>query len=162
MQQFTTIEACARGIIAFLIASAGKLPAPAQLALQNAQSSSNQIHVVMSTIEALWAYRDSLEDDGRMLVVALVQFAMPFDWYLIAQDNRGGRMQLAMMRDSGMEASPGFPWPDPSDDPEVAYQYRQPIVTTPANINPFPAPVEETQLGEDGTLPAGTQAGPTP
>lgn len=154
MQQFTSIEACTRGIIAFLISSAAKLPSPAQLALQNAQSSSNSIDVVMSTIEALWAFRADLDDGGRMLVVALVQFVLPYDWYLIGQDNRGGRMQLAMMRDSGMEPANGMPWPDPSSDPEVAYQYRQPVVTTPADINPFPQPVEEPKLGEDGTLTA--------
>lgn len=151
MLNFQTIDEAIRGIIAYLISSAAKLPTDAQAALQSAQASSNSIHTIMTTIEAMYAFRDYLDDNGRMLVVSLVQFAMPSGWYEIRADNRGPKIQWAMMRDSGMEAPDGFPWPDPSNDPEVAFQFR-PINVSPAKIDPAPVPsAPVTGGGEDAT-----------
>lgn len=144
MPTLTSLDECLRAIIAFLISSASKLPATMQQALMNAQSQFSPVGVLMETIEALYAARADLDDDGRMLLAALIEFALPMGWYEIQKDNRGGRIQMAMFRDSGMEPSQGTSWPDPSTDPEVAFQYR-PLPTITTIIEP-PAPEPEPQV----------------
>ena len=91
---------------------------------------------IVKTGEALYAVHANLDDEGKVLVAQLISFAAMNGWHGLAEDNRGGRIVMAMRRDLGEEAPGGASWPDPESDPSPLAEYVPPAPTEPADPAP--------------------------
>jgi hypothetical protein len=78
---------------------------------------------IVKTGEALYAARADLNEAGKMLVGQLISFAAMNGWHGLAEDNRGGKIVMAMRRDLGEAAPAGGSWPEPEEDPEPLAEF---------------------------------------
>jgi hypothetical protein len=102
--------------------------------------------VVVDTCEYLYAHRDAIGDDARLLCAQLASFAAQNGWGELGHDNRGGLIHQAMARDLGRKLLPGQPKPQAAaDDPLPSARFRSappPEAVTPP---PLPAPVSSEE-----------------
>lgn len=144
-----------RAIATFMMTDGASLPDHTREALLTAQTQGSSVDTMMQTMEALYAAKSDLPTAGKQLVADIAEFAIPYNFYQVNVDNRGGGIQLAMMRDIGMLPPEGRPWPDPSQDPAPLPQYLaappQPIIVMPPAAELEPAPVEDSPAPESTT-----------
>ncbi len=109
----------------YLIAHGAALPEFTRNKVIEAAGSPSPVDRIVKVGEALYA-APGLSDEGKTLVAQLISFAAMNGWHGLADDNRGGRIVMAMRRDLGDEA-PGGEWPDMADVPEPLSMYQEPV-----------------------------------
>jgi hypothetical protein len=122
MQQIADIYAATRAISDFRIAFTVKLPDNIKEDLAEADADPSAVHRVLSVMELLYARAADLPPEGRELCAGLAALCGGNNWGGLFDDNRGGRIVQAMLRDNG-EKFPGLTEQLPADDPVPLKQY---------------------------------------
>jgi hypothetical protein len=87
---------------------------------------------VTKTCEYLYAHRDEINDEARVLCAQLASFAAQNGWSELGHNNRGGLIHQAMARDLGRKLLPGQPKPQAAkNDPEPSVEFAHNSVVTP-------------------------------
>jgi hypothetical protein len=81
--------------------------------------------------ECLYAARDELSGEGKELCAQLISFATMNGWHGLSEENRGGRIVMAMRRDLG-EKAPSGSWPKGDTDPEADARFAVSVEAEPA------------------------------
>lgn len=119
------IEALGKASQTFLMMHGGSLPEHLRDHLLSALGAPSPVDRIVKAGEALYANAADLDNDGKTLCAQLISFASLNGWHGLADDNRGGRIVMAMRRELG-EKAPSGKWPVAADDPEALSQYAAP------------------------------------
>ncbi|MCK0531443.1 hypothetical protein [Sphingobium agri] len=117
MPVLDSIQAALAAVSHFLITEGAALPSDLRDALIESSGRPSPVDRIVEVGETLYANASLLSDDGKLLCAALVSFATLNGWHGLAEDNRGGRMAMAMRRETGEEPPAGLTWPDAESDP---------------------------------------------
>lgn len=123
MTPFTDLQQATTGIVAFMMTHGSGLPEATRDAVLTAAGQPSPVDQLMGTLEALYAAKADIPDEGKELVAKIAEIVTPLGWHGIQEDNRGSRIQMAMLRDLGEDAPEGMSWPDPEDDPAPSPRY---------------------------------------
>ena len=129
------IEALGKASQTFLIMHGGSLPEHLRDQLLSALGAPSPVDRIVKAGEALYANAAGLNDEGKVLCAQLISFAALNGWHGLADENRGGRIVMAMRRELG-EKAPSGKWPVAADDPEALAQYA----AAAADVAPEPQP----------------------
>lgn len=123
----------------FMMTHGASLPEELRNTLLEAISAPSPVDRIVKTGEALYAARDTLNDDGKTLCAQLISFASLQGWHGLGDDNRGGRIVAAIRRDLG-EKAPSGKWPvaetDPEPDSRFAPAEAMPVIAPPSEAPP--------------------------
>lgn len=103
---------------------------------------------IVKTGEALYAVSGDLNDEGKTLVAQLISFATMNGWHGLPQDNRGGRIVMAMRRDIGEDAPDTMPWPTADTDPVPLAEFAPQVAEDAAIASPEIEPTRALSSGE--------------
>lgn len=131
-----------KALLVYLIAKGSGLPDFAQENLAVAASAPSPVDRIVKSAEALYAIRDDLDADGQTVCAQLASFAAQNGWHGLEQDNRGGKMAQAMLRDMG-EKAPVGKWPAKDKDPAAAEEFVEPVATPEIEAAAVEAPADE-------------------
>jgi hypothetical protein len=123
---FENLQQPTTAIMAFMMQHGGDLPEFTRAKIMDLAAQPSPVDSIMGTLEALYAVRADLPDDGKALIARIAQLVTPLGWHGIMTDNRGPHMQLAMLRELGEEAPVGSSFGDPADDPAPNDSYVPP------------------------------------
>lgn len=119
------IEALGKAAQSFIMLKGSNLPEKVRDDVIAALGAPSPVDRIVKTGEALYAARADLDADGQTLCAQLISFAAMNGWHGLAEDNRGGRIVMAMRRDLGEDAPSGS-WPEPETDPAPLAAYAPP------------------------------------
>lgn len=122
MQFPDNVEVLGKNAQIFMMSHGMELPASLQDFLLAAMGAPSPVDRIVKFGEALYAAAADLDDEGKILCAQMIGFASRNGWHGLAEDNRGGRIVMAMRRQLG-ETSPSGNWPDPEDDPAPLAEY---------------------------------------
>lgn len=117
MPVLDSIQAALAAVSNFLIAEGAALPDALRVALVESSGRPSPVDRIVEVGETLYSNASLLSDEGKMLCAALISFATLNGWHGLAEDNRGGRIAMAMRRETGEEPPAGLTWPEPESDP---------------------------------------------
>lgn len=118
-----TIGAAKAQLLTFLMEHGGDLPESTVQHLRDAQTCPSGVELLMRSIEALYAVGSAMTQATRALLIDLLPLVIDNGWWGMLDDNRGVRMRMAMLRDSGAEPPLGQDWPTPDTDPAPSPQF---------------------------------------
>lgn len=138
MDFLDNIQALGTAAQTFMMTHGSSLEATLQRHLLDALAAPSPVDRIVKAAEALYAARDTLNDDGKALCAQLMSHAALQGWHGLAEDNRGGRIVQAMCRDLG-EPAPTGEWPAPETDPAPDSRYvpaEEMAIAIPAATGP--------------------------
>ena len=113
----TNIREAQQRLSSYLITYGAALPAFTRGKVIEAQSAPSAVQRIVQSAEALYAAREGIGYDGRAMAAVLTQLATRHGWSKLDEDDRGGAMLGALLRENGEPPPAGMEWPDPADDP---------------------------------------------
>lgn len=115
----------------------GSLQLPQRLidSLEEATRKLSPVDAAVTAAEALYAFRDDLDTEGRELAYRLIAFGNTMGFHRLGGE-RGTNMCKALLRDMQIAPPPGMEWPAADEDPEVDETY---LVAAQVAAPPVPA-----------------------
>jgi hypothetical protein len=152
---FTSVSEAARAVQDFLFDRDAALPDDLREKLRNLVGpTTSPVDTVVQGAEMMYARRDELAPEAQQLAAALALVAQQYNFHGMAEDNRGSKIALAMMRDSGVPKPTAVTYPTKKNDPEPKHEFLtqdveavvvNPDTPTPVeDVTPAPTPVEDT------------------
>jgi hypothetical protein len=132
------ITAAGRAISDFRIAFTSKLPDDIKEDLAEIDASPSPVSRMVGVMELLYARYADIPAEGRDLVASLAGFCSSNGWHGLLDDNRGGKIAMAMIRENNSVPA-GLPTQPKESDPKPKPEYALPEAIEPT-VMPVPTP----------------------
>lgn len=127
MKTFTGIVEAACEIQEFLYDRSEALPADIREKLKEwTRPGSSPVDAVVNSAELLYARRDELDKETKELAAGLALIASQFNFHRMAENNRGSKLALTLMRMAQIKAPAGVKYHNKKDDPEALPKFIKP------------------------------------
>ena len=147
---FTSVSEAARCVQEFLMDRDAALPDDVREKLKALVGpTSSPVDTVVRGSEIMYARREELAPEALALAGGLALLAEQYNFHGMAEEQRGSKMALAMMRDAKIKKPVGIEYPDKEKDPAPKAEYAP--LPEPTEIDlpqPVPATVEDMPPAE--------------
>lgn len=106
MDALPDITSANRAIRRYLASADGKIPADTFAKVEALFDSPSPVDAICRSAELLYARRDEIDDDGKVLAGQLASFAATNGWHGMSEGNRGGLMMQALGRKAAKDGDP--------------------------------------------------------
>lgn len=119
MRSFDGVADAARAIQDFLFDRDATLPDDVRNSLRELVGpTTSPVDAVVHGAKLLYARNAELSNEARELGAGLALMAAQYNFHSMAENDKGSRMALALMRDAGVKAPTGVRYPKQDSDPE--------------------------------------------
>lgn len=156
MQTFTSVSDAARAVQEFLFDREAALPDELREKLKLLVGpATSPVDTVVQGAELMYARKKDLAPEALALAAGLALIAEQYNFHGMAQDNRGSRVALAMLRDAKARKPSLVEYPDAADDPEPKSDFMPLPEVVESDIPP--PPVEDAPVAEGARRGRGTR-----
>lgn len=155
---FNGVSDAARAIQDFLYDRDAAIPDELRTKLRNLVGpTTSPVDAVVQGAELIYARKADLDPDLLCLGAGLALIAQQYNFHSLAENDRGSKMALAMMRDGNIEQPTGMTYPDVENDPEPKPEFSAETPEAPLELK---EPVSQVTniTDEAAVIPAGEGA----
>lgn len=142
MRTFEGIADAANQLNAYFYANRGSIPGELADRIEPLLGPTRSpVDAVVKVSELVFANKEvpGIPDELKELAASSALLAEAHGFHAMDEGSRGTKIAGAILRESGIRAKPGHPWPKAENDPEVKDEYR---LTQPEPAAPAEPPAE--------------------
>jgi hypothetical protein len=140
MKTYTGIYDAKEDLMRYLLAKGPTLPDNVREAMITGLNAPSPVDAIVQASEALYAANAAgkLDNAGRDVVAGAMGFLSSQDLHGYQSNERGNQIAMAMIRENGGKAPPGYTMPKKADDPDVDDKFKPapPPPPAPATAKP--------------------------